>query len=110
MYQGETITTEIHCLPVPASEIKDLRIIFKNYSRTILEKTLDDCHITTESVEGTDETREIISVRLTQEETLRFPVGSIQRSVIVVTKDGSRFELDPCTMQCGATAKKEVLT
>lgn len=110
MYQGETITTEIHCLPVPVSEIKSLFIVFKNYSRVLLEKTMDDCRVRTESVEGTEEVREIISCRLSQEETLAFPPGPIERSVIVVTRDGSRFELDPCAIQCGATAKKEVVT
>lgn len=100
MYQGETITTTIKDLPIPISEVENLYLIFANRSGIILEKTLKDFKI------GENE----IEVRLTQEETLKFPIGTIDRSLIVIAKDGSRFEYDPCEIRCGRTAKDEVLS
>lgn len=100
MYQGETITTTISDLQVPVSEIANIYIIFRNKSRIFLEKTLKDCTISGETIE----------FRLTQEESLSLPQGKIERSIIVITKDGSRFESDPCSILCGRTAKSEVLS
>ena len=101
MYQGETITTTITDLPVSVSDIANVYIIFKTGSgKTLVEKTLKDCEVTDEAIE----------VRLTQEETLSFTQGNIQRSIIVITNDGARFESDPCTIRCAPTAKKEVLS
>lgn len=102
MYQGDTITTVIDNLPVPVSEVENIYIIFKDRAKVLIEKTLKDCVVSPD-----DET---ISVRLTQEESLSFPPGKINRSVIVITKDGSRFETDPCPILCGKTSKSEVLT
>lgn len=102
MYQGETITTVISDLPIPVSEIQSLYIVFKHHSLTLLEKTLADCTV--------DEESQTISCRLTQEESLSFPKGQIRRSIIVITKDGSRFETDPISLECGKTVKDEVLT
>lgn len=100
MYQGETITTTITGFPIPISEIKDLCIVFKNQSKaTLLEKTLADCEVSGETV----------SFRLTQEESLSLKQGYIKRSVIVITKDGSRFESIPSSFFCDQTAKSEVL-
>lgn len=99
MYQGETIMTTITDLPVPVAEIQNLYIIFKSGSKTVLEKTLPDCEVSDE----------MIRCQLTQEESLSLPAGNIDRSIIVVTKDGSRFETDPCRISCGKTAKGEVL-
>lgn len=100
MYQGETITTTITGLPVPIKEINSLYIIFKNKSRVLIEKTLNDCEVT----------GEVITCTLTQAESLTLPPGNIERSIIVITKDGSRFESDPCIIACGKTAKSEVLS
>lgn len=100
MYQGETITTVLDNLPVPISEIANVYIIFKNRSKNLLEKTLKDCTITETSIE----------YRLTQEESLSLVHGKIERSVIVITKDGARFESDPCSFLCGKTVKNEVLS
>lgn len=100
MYQGETTTTTISDLQVPVSEIANIYIVFRNRSRVILEKTLKDCTISGETIE----------FRLTQEESLSLPQGKIERSVILITKDGSRIESDPCPILCGRTAKSEVLS
>lgn len=100
MYQGDTITTTVDNLPVPVSEIANVYIIFKDHDRILIEKTLKDCVVSEET----------ISNRLTQEESLSLPEGTIDRTIIVITKDGSRFETDPCPILCGKTAKSEVLT
>lgn len=100
MYQGETITTTITGFPIPVADIANLYIVFKNQFKTLLEKTLKDCEVSEETV----------SFTLTQEESLALSRGIISRSVIVITKDGSRFESCPSPFACGPTAKKEVLT
>lgn len=99
MYQGETVTTTITDLPISTTEIANIYIIFKTKTKTILEKTLVDCEVN----------GEVITFTLSQEESLSFPTGTIERSIIVIAIDGSRFECDPCTITCGKTAKSEVL-
>ena len=100
MYQGETIKTTITGFPIPTSEIQNLYIIFKNNLRVVLEKTLKDCVVLDDSIE----------FKLTQEESLSLSKGVINRSVVVITKDGSRFESCPSPFTCGETVKKEVLS
>ena len=101
MYQGETITTTITGFPVPISEIKELKIIFRNNMKTLLEKTLADCTVS--------ETGDSLSFELSQLESLSLCVGKIERTVIVVTKDGTRMESCPSYTLCTPTAKEEVL-
>lgn len=101
MYQGETITTTITGFPVPISEIKELKIIFRNNMKTLLEKTLVDCTVS--------ETGDSLSFELSQLESLSLCVGKIERTVIVVTKDGTRMESCPSYILCTPTAKEEVL-
>ena len=100
MYQGETITTTISGFPVPVSEIANLYIIFRSSAKILIEKTFADC-----TVDG-----ETVSFKLSQQESLNLWCGPITRSVIVITKDGSRFESEPSQIVCGQTAKREVLT
>ena len=100
MYRGETITTTISGFPIPVAEIANLYVVFKVRNRTLIEKTLADCTVKDDTV----------SFVLSQEESLRLQTGPVIRSVIVITKDGSRFESQPSEMQCGQTAKDEVLT
>lgn len=100
MTQGETIRTTITGFPIPVSEIADLRVIFKNNFKVLLEKTLADCTIDGETVYFT----------LTQQESLSLSAGKIARSVIVITKDGSRLESCPSYIICEPTARNEVLT
>lgn len=101
MYQGETIETTITGFPVSISEIKDLRILFTSGTKTLLEKTLPDCKVS--------ESNDSVSFKLSQAESLSLCVGKIKRSVIVITKDGSRFESCPSYIICDRTAKDEVL-
>lgn len=99
MYQGETITTVVTGFPIPISSILDLRIVFKNEFRVLLEKTLADCNVDENSV----------SFKLTQEESMSLGRGPISRSAIIITKDGSRLESCPSYIVCSPTVKKEVL-
>lgn len=99
MYQGETITTTITCLPVPVAQIKSLYIVFLKSRVPILEKTLEDCTID-------DET---ISFKLTQEESLKLAEGEIIRSLIIITKDGCRLESCPSPFVCKRTVKDVML-
>lgn len=101
MYQGETITTVVTNFPIPISEIAELYIIFKNGCSTILEKTLKDCSV--------DEEKGSVIFTLSQEESLSLQNGTINRSVILITKDGSRIESSSSPFSCYKTAKNEVL-
>lgn len=99
MYQGETITVTITGFPIPISDIKNIYIVFRNDFKTLIEKTLSDC-----TVDGAS-----LSFRLSQEESLLLSQGPVQRSAIIITRDGSRFESCPSPFICNTTAKKEVL-
>lgn len=99
MHRGETIETIVSGFPMPVSEIQDLRIIFQNKTRVLLEKTLADC-----TVNG-----ETLTFRLSQEDSLKLTRGEIERRVVMITKDGSRLESCPSNICVGTTAKNEVL-
>lgn len=100
MYQGETITTTISNFPIPISDIKELFIVFRSGSRVLLEKNLQDCSISGETV----------SFKLSQEESLMLSEGPIYRSAIIISNDGSRFESCPSIMNCRKTTKDEVIS
>ena len=99
MTQGETIRTTISGFPIPVSEIADLRVIFKNNFKVLLEKTLADCTIDGETVYFT----------LTQQESLSLGYGKVDRYAIIITKDGSRMESCPSPIACDETSKDVVL-
>lgn len=100
MIQGETISTFIHNLPIPLSEVQDVVITFHTLTRTLLTKALVDCRI-----DG-----EVIECKISQEESLAFTCGPVTRSVIVLTNDGSRFELADETMMVCKTSRSEVIS
>lgn len=99
MIQGETISTFIHGLPIPLSEVQDVVITFHTITRTLLTKTLADCRINCETIE----------CKISQEESLAFTCGPVTRSVVVLTNDGSRFELVDETMMVCKTSRNEVI-
>ena len=99
MYQGETITTTITGFPVPVSEIVEFHIVFKNNAKVLLEKTLSDCTISEESVQ----------FHLSQEESLSLCIGKIERTAVIRTRDGTRFESCPSCIICTPTVRNEVL-
>lgn len=101
MIRGETITTRITGFPVAIEDIREMYVIFSTSSSIVMEKSLEDCTLDTE--------RQAISFRLTQEESLKLKTGNIQRSVIVVTNDGSRFESHPSEFRVYETKKGEVI-
>lgn len=99
MYQGETITIAITGFPIPISEIQHLKIVFKNGFRTLLEKNLSDCVVSNDS----------ISFELSQAESLSLCTGKIDRSVIIVARDGTRMESKPSPMICTETSRDGVI-
>ena len=101
MTQGDTISTFISDLPVPLSEVKNVCITFHTLTKTLLTKYLDDCLI--------HEDDQIIECKVTQEESLKFSCGPVIRSVIVLTNDGSRFEMADTTMIVRRTSNNEVI-
>lgn len=66
-----------------------------------MEKNLKDCSV--------DEEKGSVTFKLSQEESLSLQQGTIERSVILITKDGSRIESLPSPFSCYKTAKDEVL-
>lgn len=101
MYQGETITTTVSKFPVPISQIKDLSIIFKNGYKILLEKKLSDCEVLEDGYS--------LKFELSQEESLSLCTGRIDRSVVMVTKDGSRMESKPSLIICSETVRDGVM-
>lgn len=101
MHQGETITTTVTGFPIPVSEIKDLTIVFKNNAKVLLEKTLQDCTVS--------ETDDSVTFELSQEESLSLCIGKIERTAIIVSRDGTRFESCPSYFCCYPTERNEVI-
>ena len=99
-YSGETLTTEISGLPISTTQIKNIYVTFHTLTTVLVEKTLEDCRI-----KG-----EIIECELSQEESLKLGCGPVTRSVIVITKDGARFERSNTDMVVMNSHKREVLT
>lgn len=99
MYQGETITILLDNLPIQPIYIQSLNIIFHTATKTILVKTLDDCLVIGNAIQ----------CKLSQEDTLRFPCGPVEQSIIVIYNDGSRFEFSEGTIIVNQTSKQEVI-
>lgn len=101
MYQGETITTTVSGFPIPINQIQDLKIVFKNGFKILLEKSLNDCKILEDGYS--------IQFELSQIESLSLCTGKIDRSVVLVTKDGSRMESKPSPIICSETVRDGVM-
>lgn len=100
MYQGETATTKVTGFPIPMSEVENVHIVYSTKNGIAIEKQLSDCTILEDGVEYT----------LTQEESLSLTVGKVSRSLIIITKEGDRFESVPSIVTVEKTAKDEVLS
>lgn len=100
MIQGDTLSTFITGFPVPFEQVKDINIVFHTITKTLLVKTMQDCMIHCGAIE----------CKISQEESLRFTCGPITRSVVVITKDGSRFELPDEVLYVEKTSRNEVIT
>lgn len=95
-------TTPKHTFTFPfeTSLIKELKIIYAQKNKTVLEKRLDDCEIETMS----------ISCTLTQEETFSFEHGVIvEVQARVLTTDGDALASDICTITAERCLDNEVL-
>lgn len=102
MHQGETITTTISGFPIPIEDIKELRIVFRNDFKVLLEKTLVDCT-------PSKEVPNALEFTLSQEESLMLSRGRIARSVVIITYNGDRLESCPSYIMCGPTTRDEVM-
>lgn len=100
MYQGETITTTVSGFPIPISQIQDLRIIFKNGFKVLLEKKLSDCTVLDDYS---------LTFKLSQEESLSLCTGKINRSAVIITTDGTRMESNPSPIICYKTERDGVM-
>ena len=103
MYQGETVTTTIHDLPIPTSVIQDIYLVYRTATKTVLEKS------TLTHKDDFEVEEYCVSCTITQEESLKLPCGPLYRSFIFITTDGSRIERVNDELVCGKTAKREVL-
>lgn len=100
MYQGETITTTVSGFPIPISQIQDLKIVFKNGFKVLLEKNLSNCTVLDDYS---------LTFELSQEESLSLCTGKIDRSVVIIAKDGSRMESKPSPIICKKTVRDGVM-
>ena len=99
MYQGETITTTVTGFPVPLTTAQNVHVVFRDRIGVCLEIESSDGEIVDDD-----------KFKLTQEDSLQLTAGRLQRSVIVIMKDGSRMESNPSDFVVNTTAKEGVLT
>lgn len=95
-------TTPEHIIkpPVAASLIKSVRFTYEQDGNTVVEKTEADCTITDES----------ISVRLTQDDTLRFEENkSVSVQIRILTTGGEVMASDIKSLTVKKTLNDEVL-
>ena len=95
-----TTPTHYYSLPVDASMVKYLRLTYKQFGETILEKTEQDV-----TVDGYE-----CSCKLTQQETLLFkPCCTARAQVRIVTTDCDVFTSDEVIITVEDSFNKEVL-
>lgn len=95
-------TTPEHIIkpPVAASLIKSVRFTYEQDGNTVVEKTEADCTITDES----------ISVRLTQEDTLRFEESkTVSVQIRILTTGGEVMASEIKSLTVKKTLNDEVL-
>ena len=101
MYQGETITTTVTGFPVPLTAAQNVHVVFRDRNGVCLEIDSSDGEIVDDDT---------FKFKLTQEDSLQLTAGRLQRSVIVIMKDGSRMESNPSDFVVNTTAREGVLT
>lgn len=84
MYQGETVNVIISGFPVDVQDIATLRVSYMMQKTILLSLNESDCVF--------DEDEQTVSFTLTQEQSLSIKSGTVARHVVVVTRDGVRFE------------------
>lgn len=99
MIRGTT-PTHTFTLPFDVDLIKSLRVIYQQNDETVLIKTLTDC-----AVAGN-----VISYKLTQEETLQFAQNAkVSIQIRVLTNDGDALASRICTVGVGACLEDGVI-
>lgn len=102
MYRGSTpkFTFPIN---VPINSISDFVLTFSQHGKTVLQKTLDDCEVYTEYDSKHKKTRNIISIRLTVDESFLFEPatqlhiqlrGLLEDGIQVVTRELTTYVYD----------------
>lgn len=84
MYRGTTPTIKIE-LDIDTTLLESGYVTFKQENEVVLEKEICNCEL-----EGN-----LISFKLTQEETLSLKVGSVVAQLRVKQKDGTTIAYDP---------------
>ena len=95
-------TTPTHTFQIPFSTnlLKEVRIIYAQAGSAIVEKNTEDC-----SLDGTD-----ITVKLTQEETMRFSERKIaELQLRVLLNDGNALATPVLRLDVGELLKDEII-
>lgn len=96
---GATVTAEF-TLPVDSSMIRSLKIDYSQDETWLFSKTKGDCELN-----GTTGT-----VKLSQEDTLKFDDSAvISVQIVVLTEGGETIPGEPVTFTTGVRQKREVL-
>lgn len=99
MIQGTTPTHTFN-LSIDSSIISKLTITYAQFERVIVQKTKDDCVIN----------NNLITVKLSQEDTLRFKPGTpVQIQLRVLTVGGDALASEISTIPLEAVLDKAVL-
>lgn len=101
MRRGTTPSIFVDNLPIPLDQVDKLYLIFRpeKKDKIILKKELKDAQLNNNKLVFT----------LTQEETLLFPVGLVERSIVIKSKNGARLESYPDYFKIEDTALNEVI-
>lgn len=95
-----TTPTHTFVLPFEASDFKKIQIVYSQNDQIILEKTVDDCKLN----------GNVVSVKLTQEETFKFDKQySVKIQMRVVTPEGDVLSSDVLSVCCDECLSSEVL-
>lgn len=89
MKRGSTPTNEFE-VDVDLQTAEAIYITYKQFGNTVIEKNIDDITI----IPGNEETPEILRVKLTQTETLKFKIGDVYMQIRVRFPDGEALVSD----------------
>lgn len=99
MIRGTT-PTHIFRLPIQSSIIKSVRVTYKQDEEVVLKKELTDCVLLNNE----------LSIRLTQEDTLRFKCdGFVLIQLRVVLVDGTALSTEPIRVHVAECLDGEAL-
>ena len=102
MYRGSTPKFKFP-VTFPVDELKEFVLSFEQGDKVVLEKTLDDCEVYTDVDPITQKPRNIISIRLTADESLMFEPARmlhiqlralLENEIQLVTKELTTYVYD----------------